>query len=157
MRGPRQANVSKSGIRGRKLGIAIRRKVHRGEALVIQCVREWQRDRGDDVITVIANVRRPWDDRAGDLSDCVLAGAWCRRRRVSRRRTSCGCGSQRWARGRGRALHEIDKDILLGVPANNISPVGPGADGRRAERAVVVIVALIGSLDRGIGLGRKRA
>ena len=72
---PRQANVSKVGSHGRELGIAIRRQIDRSEALVVQRVREWQRNGGDGIIPVIADVGRAWHDTAAYLIYHVRANA----------------------------------------------------------------------------------
>ena len=72
---PRQANVSKVGSHGRELGIAIGRQIDRSEALVVQRVREWQRNGGDGIIPVIADVGRAWHDAAAYLIYHVQANA----------------------------------------------------------------------------------
>jgi len=72
---PRQANVSKVGSHGRELGIAIGRQIDRSEALVEQRVREWQRNGGDGIIPVIADVGRAWHDAAAYLIYHVQANA----------------------------------------------------------------------------------
>ena len=68
MGGPRQALVGEGGVRGHELGIAVGRQIDRGESLVIQRVREWQRDGDYPIIPVIADVGRAWHD-ATSLSD----------------------------------------------------------------------------------------
>ena len=76
---PRQALVGEGRIRGRELRIAVGRQIDAGEALVVQGEREGQRDGGDRIIPVIADVRRAWHDAAAYLIDHVHADA--RRRR----------------------------------------------------------------------------
>jgi hypothetical protein len=77
--GPRQAQVAKGGICSRKLRITVGRQIDRGEALVVQRVWEWQRDRGHRIIPVIADVGRPWHDAAAYLSYRILVAGWTRR------------------------------------------------------------------------------
>jgi hypothetical protein len=72
---PRQALVGKGRIGGRELGIAIGRQIDRSEALVVQGVRERERDGGDRIIPVIADVGRAWHDAAAYLSYHVRANA----------------------------------------------------------------------------------
>jgi hypothetical protein len=79
---PRQANVSKGGIGGRELRVAVGRQIDRGKGLVVQRVREWQRDRGDCIVPVIADVGSAWHDTAANLRYRVL---------VARRTRRCGC------------------------------------------------------------------
>ena len=57
--GPRQANISKGGVRGRKLRIAVGRHVDAGKGLVVQGVRERQRDVGYLIVPVIAAIGGP--------------------------------------------------------------------------------------------------
>ena len=64
---PRQALVGEGRIRRRKLGIAVGRQIDRGEALVVQGVREWQGNGGNRIIPVIADVSRAWHDAAANL------------------------------------------------------------------------------------------
>ena len=64
---PRQANVGKGAIRGRELGIAVGRQINAGETLVVQGEREGQRNGGDRIIPVIADVGRAWHDAAAYL------------------------------------------------------------------------------------------
>src|SRR5207302_2235040 len=78
--GPRQADVSEIGSHGGELGIAVGRQIDRGEGLVVQRVREWQRDRGYCIIPVIADVGRAWHDAAAYLSDRISVRAWRARR-----------------------------------------------------------------------------
>ena len=80
--GPGQANIRKGGISGRELRIAVGRQIDRVEGLVVQRAREGQRDGGDRVIPVIADVGRAWHDAAG-----YLLYAAARPRRGCRRRS----------------------------------------------------------------------
>jgi hypothetical protein len=75
---PRQANVSPGVIRCRKLRIAVGRQIDRVELLVVQGAREWQRNGGDRIIFVIADVGSPWHATPLYLSYHVLADARCR-------------------------------------------------------------------------------
>jgi hypothetical protein len=70
--GPWQALVSEGRIGGCELRIAVGRQIDAGEGLVVQTVREWQRDGGDRIIPVIADVRRAWHDGAPYLSYGVM-------------------------------------------------------------------------------------
>ena len=82
MAGPRQATVGEGRIGGCELRIAVGRQIDRVEGLVVQRVREGQRDGGDRVIPVIADVGRAWHDAAG-----YLLYAAARPRRGCRRRS----------------------------------------------------------------------
>jgi hypothetical protein len=101
---PGQAGVSKGGIRSHELGITVGRQIDAGESRAVQAIREGQRDGGDRIVPVIADVRRAWYDTAPDLSDRVVAHARCRRcrrcwsGRGCRRRS--GSGRSRWRRRR---------------------------------------------------------
>ena len=53
--------------------------------------------------------------------------------------------------------HEIDEDILLRLAADDVASVGPAADGRRADAAMVVVVALVVRLHAPVGLARQRS
>jgi hypothetical protein len=55
---PWQTLVGEGCIRGRELRIAVRRQVHRGKHLIVQRVREGQRDRGYLIIPVVSDIRR---------------------------------------------------------------------------------------------------
>jgi len=72
---PRQATVSKGRISGYELSVAVGRQIDRGEALIVQGVREWQGDGGYCIIPVIADVGRAWHDAATYLIEHVLADA----------------------------------------------------------------------------------
>jgi hypothetical protein len=72
---PWQALVGKGRVSGRELRVAIGRQIDRGEALVVQRVREGQRDGGYRIIPVIADVGRAWHDAAAYLIEHVLADA----------------------------------------------------------------------------------
>jgi hypothetical protein len=78
---PRQADVSKGRIGGRKLRVAVRRQINAGKALVVQRVREWQGDGGHRIISVIADVCRARHDAAAYLGYRVLVAGRTRRRR----------------------------------------------------------------------------
>ena len=69
---PRQANVSPGVIRRRKLRIAVGRQIDVRERLVVQRIREGQRDGGYRVIAVITDVSRARHDTAADLSYRVM-------------------------------------------------------------------------------------
>ena len=73
MGGPWQALIGERRISGRELGIAIGRKVDRGEGLVVQGEREGQRDGGDRIIPVIAYIHGARHDRTSDLGYADLA------------------------------------------------------------------------------------
>jgi hypothetical protein len=74
--GPRQGtDIGESRVRGRKLRIAVGRHVDAGKGLVVQGVRERQRDVGYLIVPVIAAIGRPWHDVAPYLSEHVLADA----------------------------------------------------------------------------------
>ena len=75
MGGPRQALVGEGRIARRELRIAVGRQIDRGEALVVQGVREWQGDGGDRIVPVIADVGRAWHDAAAYLIYHVRANA----------------------------------------------------------------------------------
>jgi hypothetical protein len=64
---PRQALVGEGRIRRRELGIAVGRQIDRGEALVVQRIREWQRHGGYCIVPVIADVGRAWHDATSYL------------------------------------------------------------------------------------------
>jgi len=70
--GPRQADVSEGRIGGRELRIAVGRQIDVREGLVVQRVREGQRNGGHRIIPVIADVGRAWHDAAADLADHVM-------------------------------------------------------------------------------------
>ena len=74
---PRQALVGEGRIRRRELGIAVGRQIDRGEALVVQGVREWQGNGGNRIIPVIADVSRAWHDAAANLIYHVHTDARC--------------------------------------------------------------------------------
>ena len=95
--GPWQALVGERGVRSRELSVTVRRQIDRGETLVIQSVREGQRDSDHRIIPVIADVSRAWHDAAADLTYSVLTYASscsrCRRRssRPACHRCTCCC------------------------------------------------------------------
>jgi hypothetical protein len=70
--GPRQALVSEGRIGGCELRIAVGRQINAGEGLIVQTVREGQRDGGHRIIPVIADVRRARHDGAPYLTDRVM-------------------------------------------------------------------------------------
>src|SRR5207249_10989642 len=70
--GPWQAGVGEGGIHGRELRIAVGRQIDRAESLVVQRVREGQRDGDHRIIPVIAGVGRAWHDTGGYLADRVM-------------------------------------------------------------------------------------
>jgi hypothetical protein len=66
--GPRQrTNVGKSRIGSRKLGIAVGRHIDAGKGLVVQGVRERQRDVSYLIVPMIATIGRPCHDVAAYL------------------------------------------------------------------------------------------
>ncbi len=75
---PRQANVGPGVIRCRKLRIAVGRQIDRVERAVVQSVREWQRNGGDRIIPVIADVGFPSHATALYRKYHVFADARCR-------------------------------------------------------------------------------
>ena len=75
--GPWQALVGECRIGGRELRIAVGRQIDRGEALVVQGVREWQGNGGNRIIPVIADVSRAWHDAAANLIYHVHTDARC--------------------------------------------------------------------------------
>jgi hypothetical protein len=75
---PRQANVSPGVIRCRKLRIAVGRQIDRVERVVVQSVREWQRNGGDRIISVIADVGFPWHATVLYRKYQIFADARCR-------------------------------------------------------------------------------
>jgi len=93
---PRQALVGECRVRRCELGIAVGRQIDAREGLLVQGVRERQRDGGDRIIPVIADVRRSGHDTAPYLTDHVLTHASCRRWR--RRRRWSRCSRRRWRR-----------------------------------------------------------
>ena len=72
---PRQALVGEGGIGCRELRIAIGRQIDAGETLVVQSEREGQRNGGDRIVSVIADVGRARHDAAADLIDHVRTDA----------------------------------------------------------------------------------
>jgi hypothetical protein len=80
---PRQATVSKGGVRVRELGIAIGRQIDAGESQVVQRVTEGEHDVSYLIISVITDVRYARNDVAANLSYYVRATR-CRRRRWRR-------------------------------------------------------------------------
>jgi hypothetical protein len=72
VRSPWQTDVKKVGSCSGELSIAVGRHNHRGKGLVIQCVREWQRNRGGAVVGMIPGIGRAWHDTAAYLSDRVM-------------------------------------------------------------------------------------
>ena len=72
---PRQTLVGKGRIGRCELRIAVGRQINAREGLVVQREWEWQRDRGDCIIPVIADVRGAWHDAAAYLIYHVRANA----------------------------------------------------------------------------------
>jgi hypothetical protein len=70
--GPWQALVVKACIGGRELRVAVGRQINASEGLIVQRVREGQRDGGYRIIPVITECRRAWHDAAADLSYRVM-------------------------------------------------------------------------------------
>ena len=74
--GPRQrTDVGKGRIGSRKLRIAVGRHVDAVKGVIVQGVRERQRNVGYLIVPVIAAIGRPWHDAAAYLSEHVLADA----------------------------------------------------------------------------------
>ena len=67
MGGPWQTLVGEGGIGGRELRIAVGRQIDAGETLVVQGVREGQRNGDDCIVPVIADVGGAWHDAAAYL------------------------------------------------------------------------------------------
>ena len=86
MGGPRQALVGEGGVRGHELGTAVGRQIDARISHPIEADREGQRDGGNRIIPVIANVRGAWHDAAAYLAYGVVAAR-------SRRRRRCRCRS----------------------------------------------------------------
>jgi hypothetical protein len=80
---PRQTTISKCRIGSQELGITVGRQINARESRAVQDVREGERDGGDRIISVIADVRGAGHDAAAYLSDRVVAHAGCRRCRRS--------------------------------------------------------------------------
>ena len=78
---PRQTTVGEGRIRGRELRVAVGRQINARKALIVQRVREWQRDGDHRVIPVIADVRRAGHDATTYLAYRVLVPWRTRRRR----------------------------------------------------------------------------
>ena len=96
---------------------------------------------------MIADVGRAGHDATADLSYRVSPDA----RRGRCRGVGVGLAvavavGVGLAVGDGPRLHQVDEDILLRATADDRPPVGPAADGRRPEGAVVVVVALVSRL-----------
>ena len=68
------------------VGVHIRSRV----GLIVERIRERQRDGGHAVVAMIADVGRAWHDAPADLSDRISSDARCRGRR-RRRRGACRC------------------------------------------------------------------
>jgi hypothetical protein len=65
--GPWQALVGEGGIGGCELRIAVGRQIDVREGLVVQRIREGQRDGGYRIIPMIADVGRAWHNTAAYL------------------------------------------------------------------------------------------
>jgi hypothetical protein len=76
---PRQTLVAKGRIGSHQLRIAVGRQIDRSEALIVQRVREGQRNGGHRIIPVIADVSRAWHDAAANLIYHVHTDARCGR------------------------------------------------------------------------------
>ena len=72
VRGPWQAGVGEGRIGGCELRVAVGRQIDRAEGLIVQRVREGQRDGGDRIIPVIADVGSPWHDAGRYLAYHVM-------------------------------------------------------------------------------------
>jgi len=70
--GPRQTLVGEGRIGSCELRIAVRRQINAREGLIVQTVREGQRDGGHRVISVIADIGRAGHDTAADLRYVVV-------------------------------------------------------------------------------------
>ena len=73
--GPWQTLVGEGRVGGRELRVAVGRQIDVREGLVVQRVREGQRDGGYRIIPVIADVGGAWHDAAADLIYHVRANA----------------------------------------------------------------------------------
>ncbi len=72
---PWQALVGKGRIGCRELRIAVGRQINAGEGLIVQRVREGQRNGGHRIIPVITDVGRAWHDATAYLIYHVRANA----------------------------------------------------------------------------------
>ena len=75
MGGPWQALVGEGRISGRELRVTVGRQIDRSEGLVVQGEWEGERDGGDLIIPVVADVRGAWHDAAAYLIYHVRANA----------------------------------------------------------------------------------
>ena len=75
MGGPWQALVGEGRVRGCELRVAVGRQIDAREALVVQGVREGQRNGGYRIIPVITDVGRAWHDATAYLIYHVRANA----------------------------------------------------------------------------------
>ena len=108
MVGPWQALVGKGRIRGHELGITIGRQIYRGEGLTVQGERERERDRGNRIIPVIANVHGARHNAAAYLNyrkTCAGYRRWGRRRRRRWRWAGCRCWGWRRQRNHPSSLN----------------------------------------------------
>src|SRR5437899_468424 len=119
---PWQVAVAKGGIRGRELGIAVGRQVHRIERLVIQTVRERQCHSGGAVVAMIADVRVARDDTGLYLSYVVMvlrrATFHCVTAREGRVRIAERVGDRSGGNARSHAPPEIE---MQHEPGSHIS------------------------------------
>ena len=136
MAGPRQAIVSKTRIGSRELGVTVGRQVDAGEALIVQRVREWQRDGGDCIVPVITDVHRAWHNTTPYLIYHVLADArcwrWGGRWRRGWRWTSCrrwrGCASlSAWEHPHIINVFFVLSPVRVKVESGRIRHVASGA------------------------------
>ena len=104
---PRQADVSKGRIGSHKLGIPVGGQIGAGEGLAVQGEREGERDRGDCIIPVIANVHGARHNAAAYLNyrkTCAGYRRWGRCRRRRRRWAGRRRRRRRWCRYVPRSL-----------------------------------------------------
>jgi len=74
--GPRQrTDIGKGRVGSRKLRIAVGRHVDAVKGVIVQGVREWQRNVGYLIVPMIAAIGRAWHDAAAYLIDHVRANA----------------------------------------------------------------------------------
>ena len=101
---PRQADVGKRRIGSLELRVAVGLQIDARECLVVQRVREWQRDGGHRIISMIADIGCAWHDAAANLTDRVLtyASCCCRCRRWSSRAACSWRARCCWRRTRRR-------------------------------------------------------
>src|ERR1051325_9859522 len=146
MGGPRQASITELADRPHKLGSAVGIHIDPRIRLIIQSIREGQRNEVSPIIGVVAGVRGARHNAAAYLNDTKTATSyrcrtWCRRWRRGRARRRCRCGrgkryisrslndhrhgsaSLEEANGRIRGIRRlvrIKSEVIQGAKANRI-------------------------------------